>query len=148
MRLTDLLASVLSRTDHATVFSYRVQDPECYDVVGLAEDGRLEPQGKDAKLKSHHAMTGLYFYDNRAVDDARNVEPSARGELEITDFKRLYIEAGELYIEQMVRCASCRYTCPYLIGRSAVGYGCDQISVMRGKGREASRKVDQEWINV
>jgi glucose-1-phosphate thymidylyltransferase len=102
--LTDLLASAVNRTHGATVFSYRVEDPERYGVVELAEDGRaLSLEEKPANPKSHHAVTGLYFYDNRVVDYARNLKPSPRGELEITDLNRLYMEAGDLYVEQMGR---------------------------------------------
>jgi glucose-1-phosphate thymidylyltransferase len=102
--LTDLLASAVARTKGATVFSYRVEDPERYGVVELAEDGRaLSLEEKPAQPKSHHAVTGLYFYDNRVVEYARNLKPSARGELEITDLNRLYMEAGDLYVEQMGR---------------------------------------------
>ena len=102
--LTDLLASAVARTSGATVFSYRVEDPERYGVVELAEDGRaLSLEEKPAHPKSHHAVTGLYFYDNRVVDYARNLQPSRRGELEITDLNRLYMEAGDLYVEQMGR---------------------------------------------
>ncbi len=102
--LTDLLASAVNRTQGATVFSYRVEDPERYGVVELAEDGRaVSLEEKPANPKSNHAVTGLYFYDNRVVDYARNLKPSARGELEITDLNRLYMEAGDLYVEQMGR---------------------------------------------
>jgi glucose-1-phosphate thymidylyltransferase len=102
--LTDLLASAVARTKGATVFSYRVEDPSRYGVVELAKDGRaLSLEEKPAQPKSHHAVTGLYFYDNRVVDYARNLKPSARGELEITDLNRLYMEAGDLYVEQMGR---------------------------------------------
>ena len=102
--LTDLLASAVSRTEGATVFSYRVEDPERYGVVELAEDGRaVSLEEKPENPKSNHAVTGLYFYDNRVVEYARNLKPSARGELEITDLNRLYMEAGDLFVEQMGR---------------------------------------------
>lgn len=102
--LIDLLASAVARKDGATVFSYRVDDPERYGVVELGKDGRaLSLEEKPAQPKSHHAVTGLYFYDNRVVDYARNLQPSPRGELEITDLNRLYMEAGDLYVEQMGR---------------------------------------------
>ncbi|MHA6724012.1 glucose-1-phosphate thymidylyltransferase RfbA [Sphingomonas sp. RS2018] len=102
--LTDLLASAVARTKGATVFSYRVEDPERYGVVELAEDGRaLSLEEKPADPKSNHAVTGLYFYDNRVVALARDLKPSPRGELEITDLNRLYMEAGDLYVEQMGR---------------------------------------------
>jgi glucose-1-phosphate thymidylyltransferase len=102
--LTDLLASAVNRTQGATVFSYRVEDPERYGVVELAEGGRaISLEEKPENPKSNHAVTGLYFYDNRVVEYARNLKPSARGELEITDLNRLYMEAGDLFVEQMGR---------------------------------------------
>jgi glucose-1-phosphate thymidylyltransferase len=102
--LTKLLESAVARTSGATVFSYRVEDPERYGVVELGEGGRaLSLEEKPAQPKSNHAVTGLYFYDNRVVDFARNLKPSPRGELEITDINRLYMEAGDLFVEQMGR---------------------------------------------
>ncbi len=102
--LTDLLASAVDRAHGATVFSYRVEDPERYGVVELAEGGKaISLEEKPEKPKSNHAVTGLYFYDNRVVQMARNLKPSPRGELEITDINRLYMEAGDLYVEQMGR---------------------------------------------
>jgi glucose-1-phosphate thymidylyltransferase len=102
--LTDLLASAVARTSGATVFSYQVEDPERYGVVELGAGGRaLSLEEKPARPKSNLAVTGLYFYDNRVVDYARGLKPSSRGELEITDLNRLYMEAGDLYLEQMGR---------------------------------------------
>ncbi|WP_395392893.1 glucose-1-phosphate thymidylyltransferase RfbA [Novosphingobium sp. BL-8A] len=102
--LTDLLVSAVERKTGATVFSYRVEDPERYGVVEFGEGGRaISLEEKPAQPKSNHAVTGLYFYDNRVVELARNLKPSARGELEITDLNRLYMEAGDLYVEQMGR---------------------------------------------
>lgn len=102
--LSDLLASAVARPHGATVFSYRVEDPERYGVVELGEDGRaISLEEKPAVPRSNCAVTGLYFYDNRVVGYARDLEPSARGELEITDLNRLYMEAGELHVEQMGR---------------------------------------------
>jgi glucose-1-phosphate thymidylyltransferase len=102
--LTDLLARASARTHGATVFSYRVEDPERYGVVELADDGRaISLEEKPEHPRSQHAVTGLYFYDNRVVDYARNLRPSPRGELEITDLNRLYLEAGDLFVEQMGR---------------------------------------------
>ena len=102
--LTNLLESAVARKAGATVYSYRVEDPERYGVVELGEDGRaLSLEEKPEKPRSNHAVTGLYFYDNRVVEFARNLKPSARGELEITDLNRLYMEAGELFVEQMGR---------------------------------------------
>ncbi|MFD1785987.1 glucose-1-phosphate thymidylyltransferase RfbA [Sphingomonas floccifaciens] len=102
--LTDLLASAVARPTGATVFSYRVDDPERYGVVEFDHAGRaVSIEEKPAAPKSNHAVTGLYFYDNRVVEMARNLKPSARGELEITDINRLYMDAGDLYVEQMGR---------------------------------------------
>ncbi len=102
--LTDLLASAVARPNGATVFSYRVDDPERYGVVEFGEGGRaISLEEKPETPKSNHAVTGLYFYDNRVVQYARDLKPSARGELEITDLNRLYLEAGDLYVEQMGR---------------------------------------------
>ena len=102
--LTDLLASVVARPKGATVFSYRVEDPERYGVVEFGEGGKaISLEEKPAQPKSNHAVTGLYFYDNRVVEFARNLKPSARGELEITDLNRIYMEAGDLFVEQMGR---------------------------------------------
>jgi len=102
--LPDLLASAVARKEGATVFSYRVEDPERYGVVELGSDGRaLSLEEKPTAPKSDCAVTGLYFYDNRVVDYARNLKPSPRGELEITDLNRLYMEAGALFVEQMGR---------------------------------------------
>ncbi|RKE43578.1 MULTISPECIES: glucose-1-phosphate thymidylyltransferase RfbA [unclassified Sphingomonas] len=102
--LTHLLASAVERKRGATVFSYRVEDPEHYGVVEFGEGGKaISIEEKPEKPKSNHAVTGLYFYDNRAVQFARNLKPSARGELEITDLNRLYMEAGDLFVEQLGR---------------------------------------------
>jgi len=102
--LTDLLASAVARKGGATVFSYRVEDPERYGVVEFGEGGKaISLEEKPTKPKSHHAVTGLYFYDNRVVQFARDLKPSPRGELEITDLNRLYMDAGDLFVEQMGR---------------------------------------------
>jgi glucose-1-phosphate thymidylyltransferase len=102
--LTELLASAVRRTEGATVFSYRVEDPERYGVVELDKAGRaLSLEEKPAAPKSNHAVTGLYFYDARVTGLARDLKPSPRGEYEITDLNRLYMEMGELYVEQMGR---------------------------------------------
>lgn len=102
--LTDLLASAAGRERGATVFSYRVDDPERYGVVELGPDGRaLSLEEKPAQPKSNCAVTGLYFYDEQVVELARSLKPSARGEYEITDLNRLYMDRGTLYVEQMGR---------------------------------------------
>jgi glucose-1-phosphate thymidylyltransferase len=102
--LTDLLASATAREEGATVFSYRVEDPERYGVVELGEGGKaISLEEKPAQPKSNCAVTGLYFYDNDVVEMARTLAPSARGEYEITDLNRLYMDAGKLHVEQMGR---------------------------------------------
>ncbi len=102
--LDELCASAARRTEGATVFAYRVEDAERYGVVELDSDGRaLSLEEKPAHPKSPYAVTGLYFYDNRVVELAASLEPSARGEYEITDLNRLYMERGALYVERMGR---------------------------------------------
>ena len=88
----------------ATVYAYPVRDPERYGVVEFGSDGRvLSIEEKPAKPRSRYAVTGLYFYDDTVVERARQVQPSARGELEITDLNRLYLEQGQLRVELMGR---------------------------------------------
>lgn len=102
--LTDLLNRAAARANGATVFSYRVEDPERYGVVELGTDGRaISLEEKPRNPKSNDAVTGLYFYDERVVELAGSLKPSARGEFEITDLNRLYMEAGDLFVEQMGR---------------------------------------------
>jgi glucose-1-phosphate thymidylyltransferase len=90
--------------DGATVFAYRVQDPERYGVVEFDANGQaVSIEEKPEHPKSHYAVTGLYFYDHRVVEMASELRPSPRGELEITDLNRLYLEAGKLSVQVMGR---------------------------------------------
>lgn len=86
------------------MFGYHVDRPEAYGVVSFGADGRAEAiEEKPAHPKSNYAVTGLYFYDGRAVEMAARITPSARGEYEITDLNRMYLEAGDLQVELMGR---------------------------------------------
>ncbi|MEM7018916.1 MAG: glucose-1-phosphate thymidylyltransferase RfbA, partial [Pseudomonadota bacterium] len=99
------LQRAASKTDGATVFAYQVSDPERYGVVEFEKhSGRvISLEEKPKQPKSNYAVTGLYFYDNRVIDIAHNIKPSARGELEITDVNNRYLEDGVLEVEIMGR---------------------------------------------
>ncbi len=102
--MTELLARARRRSIGATVFAYEVEDPTAYGVVEMGPDGRaLGIEEKPAKPRSNLAVTGLYFYDQEVCALARTLTPSARGELEITDLNRLYLEAGRLHVERLGR---------------------------------------------
>ncbi|MGP1353464.1 MAG: glucose-1-phosphate thymidylyltransferase RfbA [Parasphingopyxis sp.] len=102
--LEPLLLSADARRDGASVFGYLVSNPEAYGVVSFDSEGRAESiEEKPANPKSSYAVTGLYFYDENVCEMAASLEPSARGELEITDLNRLYLEAGALNVEMMGR---------------------------------------------
>ncbi|KAA0247729.1 MAG: glucose-1-phosphate thymidylyltransferase [Ignavibacteriae bacterium] len=88
----------------ATVFGYKVNDPERYGIVDFDQNGKvLSIEEKPSKPKSHYAVPGLYIYDNRVIDISKNLKPSARGELEITDVNKAYLELGELRVEKIGR---------------------------------------------
>jgi glucose-1-phosphate thymidylyltransferase len=92
-----LLQDAAAKTSGATVFGYYVDDPERFGVVEFGEDGRaVSIEEKPKAPKTNYAVTGLYFYDNRCIEYAKSLKPSARGELEITDINRIYLESGEL----------------------------------------------------
>lgn len=99
-----LLAGAMAREAGATIFAYHVQDPQRYGVVEFDAHGNaLRIEEKPASPKSNYAVTGLYFYDNRVIDLARQIRPSARNELEITDVNQAYLELGALNVEIMGR---------------------------------------------
>jgi len=100
----DLLSNAMAREQGGSVFAYHVQDPERYGVVEFDGQGKaISLEEKPLKPKSNYAVTGLYFYDQQVVDIAKSIKPSARGELEITDLNRIYLEQGNLSVEIMGR---------------------------------------------
>ena len=102
--LGQILREAANRESGATIFGYHVKDPERYGVVEFERDGKVVGlEEKPEKPKSHYAVTGLYFYDNQVLDIARNLRPSARGELEITDVNVEYLKRGQLRVEILGR---------------------------------------------
>ena len=100
----ELLANAMARPQGASVFAYHVHDPERYGVAEFDANGKvLSLEEKPQKPKSSYAVTGLYFYDSQVVELAKGLQPSPRGELEITDLNRLYLEQGQLSVEIMGR---------------------------------------------
>jgi glucose-1-phosphate thymidylyltransferase len=102
--LSESLQRCARRMEGATVFAYPVSDPERYGVVEFDSQGRaVHLEEKPARPRSNYAVTGLYFYDNRVLEIAASLRPSARGELEITDVNRVYLESGDLHVEKLGR---------------------------------------------
>lgn len=102
--LAETLKRAASITDGATVFGYYVRDPERYGVVSFNAEGRAtDIEEKPEQPRSNHTVTGLYFYDNNVVSIAKNLKPSERGELEITDVNRIYFEQNKLSVELLGR---------------------------------------------
>ena len=102
--LTDYLRAAAGRQHGATVFGYRVRDPERYGVVEFDKQGRvIGLEEKPKRPKSSIAVTGLYFFDNQVIEIARGLRPSGRGELEITDVSRAYLDRGQLHVERLPR---------------------------------------------
>lgn len=98
--LTKRLLRAANKQEGATVFGYYVDDPERFGIVEFDSDGKaISIEEKPEKPKSNYCVTGLYFYDNKVVEYAKNLKPSARGEYEITDLNRIYLEAGKLEVE-------------------------------------------------
>ncbi len=102
--MEQLLESAIAKEEGATVFGYYVKDPERYGVVQFNEQGQaIDLEEKPSQPKSNYAVTGLYFYDNNVVDIAKSIRPSARGELEITDINKAYLQQNRLNVELMGR---------------------------------------------
>lgn len=102
--LSILMQEATKKTEGATIFAYKVSAPERYGVVEFNKQGQaVSLEEKPEKPKSRYAVTGLYFYDNKVINFAKNLKPSKRGELEITDLNRLYLEAGKLEVKVMSR---------------------------------------------
>lgn len=106
-QLEALLTEVVSQEKGATVFGYYVSDPERFGVIDFSEDGTVTSiEEKPSQPKTNFAATGLYFYDNQVIDVAKSIQPSPRGELEITDVNKVYLERGELSVKLLGHCTA------------------------------------------
>jgi len=102
--LTDLVSSAVAEKEKATIFAYWVRNPEQYGVVNFDNKGNaVELEEKPVQPSSNYAVPGLYFYDNQVIEIAGNLKPSARGELEITDINKIYLQSGQLRVQIMGR---------------------------------------------
>jgi glucose-1-phosphate thymidylyltransferase len=102
--LAEMVRRAAQLTEGATIFAYAVRDPERYGVVEFAQDGKvISLEEKPKQPKSHYAVPGIYFYDGQVVEMAANMQPSARGELEITDLNQLYLQRGQLNVQVLGR---------------------------------------------
>ena len=98
-----MLMQAASRQSGATIFGYPVRDPQRYGVVEIKDGKAISLEEKPKEPKSNYAVPGLYFYDNQVIDIVKNLKPSARGELEITDVNRVYLERGQLHVQPFTR---------------------------------------------
>lgn len=147
--MTELLARASQRTHGATVFGYYVRDPERYGVVEMDADGQvLSLEEKPEQPRSNYAVTGLYFYDHRACDFAAGLKPSKRGELEITDLNRCYLDAGDLVVERMGRGYAWLDTGTHASLQQAAGY-IETLEARQGLRVACPEEIAyrQGWIN-
>jgi glucose-1-phosphate thymidylyltransferase len=148
--LTHQLQSANARHSGATVFGYWVKDPQRYGVAELDSHGKvLSLEEKPVKPKSNYAVTGLYFYDHQVVEMAKSLQPSARGELEITDLNNLYLQRGQLYLEKLGRGTAWldTGTCESLMLASSF---IETIESRQGLKIGCPEEIayQQEWINA
>jgi len=144
-----LLSRAMERAHGATVFGYYVSDPERYGVVEMDATGQvLSLEEKPTQPKSNYAVTGLYFYDDRACDFAASLQPSKRGEIEITDLNRLYLEAGDLTVERMGRGYAWLDTGTHESLQQAAGY-INTLSARQGLRVACPEEMAyrQQWID-
>jgi glucose-1-phosphate thymidylyltransferase len=143
--LPELLARASRRERGATIFVYRVKDPERYGVAEIDESGRaVSIEEKPKRPKSNYAVTGMYFYDNRVIGIAKSIRPSARGELEISDVNTAYLRAGKLNVEIMGRGFACSIPGHTSLS-SRRASSCKSSRTGRGSKYAARRKLPFVW---